>query len=416
MKSFGSYHKNKNSYTFSGEPLVIQSTYFNCFFQKAIEAIGQYIDVHSLLVNTSQQIAYTQFKAYFTKHSKWDVSERKERVEKYFSYCGFGQINLKNVHPKGGYVETDSESYGLAWKEIFGNKESESDGVAYFTMGFLCGATEAIHDIALGTFDAKQITCIAKGDDTTRVDVFRGLRKKLNESSSEGISQTFESQPRPDNTPVNYETILDAITDQELPVSDSGIINAFGSEITRHYANYFSLIGVKILIELEKKYKRDGVVKSKAIMVQSAQRLVFYTVGKLLLSKEWESTVGASVNTTDDQLHAILAFYNALGWGRWEIERFNPTGKTSFNITNNPSSNAYLKLIGKTKAPICFLLEGIVTATMNMVYNVKLSPGMTLDDDLFNAAFKPDNRYVLVSAKTRITGEETDHFTVARKE
>lgn len=415
MKTFGSYNKDRNAYIFAGEPLTIHTDFYNCFLQKSVEELSQYIDVRSILVNSAQEIAYTQFKRHFENNPNLEIIERKECVEAYYSFCGFGKINIKNIQSKGGFVESTSEHYSLGWKRIYG--EAGPDGVCYFTMGFLCGATEAIHDIALGTFDAKQIRCLTKGNESLRIDVFRGLRKKLKESVGEGVTQSFDNQPSNPETSVNYTEIMDALLNNDLAGDEeTGLIKAYGGSITRHYSNYYNLISVRILMELEKKYKRDGVLKAKSIMIKSAQTSAMYLLSNLISSSEWKTHIAPSVKTTEDQLHGILAFINTLGWGKWEIERFNPEGKTSFNINASSESNAFLKMVGKTKAPICFFLEGMVTGLMNMVYNNQLVPKMKFDEASFDSIFKSGNRFVVVEAKTRIMGEETDHYTVARKQ
>jgi predicted hydrocarbon binding protein len=416
MKTFGSYHKDRNAHIFAGEPLTIHTDFYNCFLQKAVEELSQYIDVRSILINSAQETAYTQFKKYFESKPNLELAERKELVEAYYSYCGFGKIDVSHVQAKGGYVETTSEHYSLAWKRIYGEAVG-TDGVCYFTMGFLCGATEAIYDIALGTFDAKQIRCLTKGDESLRIDVFRGLRKKLKESVGEGVSQSFESQPSNSETSVNYTEVMDALLSNDLAGDEkTGLIEAYGGLVTRHYANYYNLISVRILMGLEKKYKRDGVLKAKSVMIKSAQTSAMHLLSNLVSSSEWKKHIAPSVRTTDDQLHGILAFINTLGWGKWEVERLNPEVKTSLNITASSESNAFLKMVGKTKAPICFFLEGMVSGIMNMVLYNKLAAKMKLDDDVFDAIFKSDNRYVVTEARTRMTGEETDHFIVEKKQ
>lgn len=417
MMKFGSYHKDRNAYVFAGEPLTIHTDFYNCFLQKSIEEINQYIDAESILINSAQEVAYTQFSECFKSKPNWSIEKRKEVVESYYSYCGFGKIDLKNVHRKGGYVETEYEHYGVSWQKIYGQRNPDQEGVAYFTMGFLCGATEAIHDIVLGTFDAKLIRCISKGDISTRIDVFRGLKKNLQISVGEGEVQTFTDQPVSTETAINYEDILEAFTTIELEGDEeTGMIQAFGSTITRHYSNYYSLVSVRILMALEKKYKRDGVIKAKSIVIQSAQMSAFHLIGSLISSKEWKNHIAKSVNTTEDQLHGILAFINTLGWGKWEVERFNPSGKSTFNITGSSESNGFLKMVGRTKAPICFFLEGMVTGIMNMVYNNRLVADMSLDENQYNTIFKSDSKFVVVDAKTRMMGEESDRFTVCRKD
>ncbi len=414
MKTFGSYLKDRNAHVFGGEPLAIHTSFYGCFLHKAIEEIAQYVDTHGILVNSAQEVVYSQFSSLFEKHPKLSIAERKELIEEYYSYCGFGKIVLKNLQPKGGYVETTSEHYGVAWKKIFGQRTENQEGVAQFTMGFLCGATEAIFNIALGTFDAKQIRCVSQGEATTRIDVFRGLRKKLKKSVGEGAIQTFDGQPEA-TAVVDYNAVQDALLGQQPRRDpDTGLIEAYGSLVARHYTNYFCLVSVRLLMELEKKYKREGVAKARSILLQSAQMGALQLFGRLVESPVWKENFAAAT-TQESQLHALLAFVNSLGWGKWEVEMPNPSGETTFVITGNAETNAILKMVGKTKASICFFTEGIVTGLMNLVYNADLTALGELNEECYASLFKADNRFVVVEAKTRMTGEELDKITVARK-
>ena len=58
----------------------------------------------------------------------------------------------------------------------------------------------------------------------------------------------------------------------------------------------------------------------------------------------------------------------------------------------------------------------MVTGIMNMVFNNKLVADMALDENQYEAIFKSENKFVVVDAKTRMMGEESDHFTVCRKD
>ncbi|MDP4679829.1 MAG: hypothetical protein NWS46_05610 [Cyclobacteriaceae bacterium] len=114
MRTFGSYHKDRNAYIFAGEPLTIHTDFYNCFLQKAVEDISQYIDVRPILINSAQEIAYTQFTILFKGERNWGIEKRKKAVEDYYSFCGYGKINVPNLQAKGGFIELKSEHYSMA--------------------------------------------------------------------------------------------------------------------------------------------------------------------------------------------------------------------------------------------------------------------------------------------------------------
>jgi len=415
MNDFGEYLIDRNAFVFSGEPLVFHSDHYNCFLQKSIEKTKDYIDVYPILINSAHELVYTQFSNYFSENTRLSIKERKAVVEEYYSFCGFGKISLRGITPKGGHVVTPYEHYSMGWKSKFGARKEDELGVSFFTLGFLCGATEAILDIPLGTFSGKQDKCLTKGDDVCRFENFRGLKKNLHSSPGEGVFQKFDSLPNSLDTSVDYDAIRTALINMHIQGdSKTGLIEAFGVSLTRHYANYHCLISIRILIELEKKRGKEGLNIAKSLMVEAGQVDAFYMLGNIMQSQEWESLVAPMINTQDGWAHGIVGCVNALGWGRWEIEALNSGGDSVFNIESGYESNSFLKMVGKAKEPICYFLEGSISGIMNLLYQADLTLKPTLDETFYREVFRTEGKFETNESNTRLMGADKDEITVKR--
>ena len=416
MNNFGEFIKDRNAFVFAGEPLVLQSDFYNCFLQKSMESTVNHIDVHSIFTNSAHEIVFAQWSKHFEENKIFSIDERKKTIEDYYSSCGFGKISLRGVTPKGGHVETPYEHYASAWKKNNEERIEEEGGVSFFTLGFLCGATEAVYDIPLGTFTGKQVKCLSLGDEICRFEVFRGLKKKLHESPEEGVIQNFDSLPNPDDCTIDYNSIRESMTDMNLKgSSDTGLIEAFGTLFVRHYANYFCLISIRMMIELEKKSGNEGINMAKAMMQEAGNVCAFYTLGAIMSSNEWQSTIEPNLKSNNDRLHGILACINGLGWGKWELENVDIEGDTIFNIEGGYESNSFLKMVGKSKVPICYFLQGTLSGIMNMIYRSDMSNKPTMDKDFYNLTFgnSPD-KFESTAVATRMMGFDYDKIIVRK--
>lgn len=415
MSDFGAYLKDRNAFVFAGEPLVFHCDQYNCFLQKSIEEMKEHIDVYTILINSAHEIAHAQFTSYFAGQEKLSELDKKKIIEDYYSFCGFGKINLRGITSKGGHLETTRDHYSVNWKKNFGSRNEGETGVSFFTIGFLCGVTEAIYDIPLGTFSGKQTKCLTKGDNTCRFEVFRGHKKNLHESPGEGVYQRFDELTNPSGTSVDYGAVQDSFIAMPFMTHlETGLIGAFGTTFTRHYSNYYSLVSIRILIELQKKFGNTGILRAKSLMVEAAKVGGFYAIGGIMSSSEWESHVGSMVKTDDDYVHGALACINALGWGRWEVENLDSNGDSIFKITGGSESNSYLKMVGKSKEPICYFLQGSTSALMNLSYKGNMKEKPTLNQEFYKTVFKSEGNYEAKEVHSRMMGAEEDKIMVKK--
>ena len=411
METFDIYHSDKNIYEFAEEPLVIQSEYYNVSFQNAIEKFGDKIDLKQLLTLTAHEVVYSQFSKHFKKNDKLVLKERKKIVEDYFSHCGFGDLSLSSITNKGGYVELNSDHYAKAWIKHFGERPKTDPGVGYFTIGFLCGVIDAIFDVNPGTFDGKQSYCLSRGDDKSRFDIFRGLKKKLNASPLLG---KFQEEDGNHDTATSDENVINQVRNSNLSGvgTENGLIEEFGITWTKHYANYFSMIIIKLLMQAQKKLGKGSILKINSLLSESSEKDAYFTFGKLMNSDFWSNQILPNIEADHDgPLKACLEIMAGFGHGKWKLVA-NEGNDYTFDITNNPETNAFLKLVGNTKSPIGFTSIGYVKGLINL--NSQESTPSTFNNAMLDQLVSESKSYTCKESESRMVGAEKDTLVIHR--
>jgi len=415
MSDFDAYFDKGNAFQFSNETLILQSDYFNILFQKSIEELGDKINVRNILVNSAQEVAYHQFYTYFADNPALEVEDRKKIVADYFAYCGFGRLSLKFIQIKGGHVETPYEHYGEAWKKWFDLRNEADACLGYFTLGFLCGATEAIFDVKPGTFEGKQVFCISKGHPFSRFEIFRGLKKNLHTSPGLGATQE-EAEGVTDVSGIDAGFISDAIQGLQFDGSkrEDGYIEHFDRIFTKHYANYFALVCVKLLMQAEKKLGANGLAQIKQLITSCAESNAYYMMSGLIGSSYWQEKIAPNLLGTDsiNLVHAGLDAISGFGLGKWELSG-TENDEFRISIVNNFETNAYLKLVGNTKTAINYYTGGFLCGMVNLITSgnaATLKPEIEEFQKLLNAGTK----YEYVAEQSRMVGAERDVFLLRK--
>lgn len=406
------YLEDKNTYEFSHEPLILQSEYFSIKILKAVEELGGKIDLKPILTSSAQSLAYSQFSKYFkSRRTVMTVDEKKKLVEHYYAHCGFGKISLKSISNKGGYAELVTDHYASAWIKYFGQRAANLPGVGYFTCGFLCGVIEAIFEVPPGTFDSKQTKCISKGDDRSRFEAFRGLKRNLNPSPGFGKQQE-EDEPLTDASGINDLKVIESIINLELSGlgDESCFIEAFDTTWIKQYANYHALIMIKLLMQAQKKLGKGGMGHIKKIFTETAEGNAYFVLGKVLNSAFGNENFSEILNSDNNSAwHACLDIVTAFGHGRWELAEGSST-EYKVNLINNPETNAFLKLVGNTKAPLGYYAGGFLAGLANYV---KQKPKTTIIDDDFVEQMKASKGDISYKEEqSRMVGSEKDTLMI----
>ncbi len=416
----GEFLPNRYAYIAQHEPMIFHCHHYNTFLQATIEDSHHYLDVYPILVDSAQEIAFTQFSDYFTKEKDniavTDFIQKKAIVTDFFRFCGFGKIDLSALSADGGEVQSISEHYSVGWLSKFGKRQNQDKGVSFFASGFLAGACEAIFGLALGTIDVAQTHCLTKGGKNS-VFLLKKLNtpKNLKPSPKAGNFQSFLSQA-PIHDHIDYGAIQQALGQMPIEGSEkTGLIDAFGVLLTRMYANYYCLISYKFLKILEKNMGGDGVVLATQLLTEAGHVCAFNTFGGVMESAEWHALIKPMITAKEDWVHGIVAVVNAFGWGKWEVETLIPNEKLVVKITSGYEANSFLgAYTEKSNYPISFLARGGTAGIMNLIYNGDITLQPTLDEVFYKKISQNPNRFVSTQIKCRAMGADFDVFEVVR--
>lgn len=414
--SFDRYQEDKKLFTFCGESLCYQSDYFNLYLQKSIESLPDGIDKEDLLVTTAQEISYAVFTKFFKNRDRFSKEfVRKKFVQDYYAHCGFGRIDLKSIQPKGGYIEAVSEHYSMAWRDMFGIQGKDKPGVAHFSLGFLCGAVEAIFEVVPGSFRGKQLLCLSKGDSVCKFEIYRGLNRKIRISPGLGKVQSSDVEHPAAIAVANGKSVLEGIMELNLSGTDNkkGLIDQFDMTITKHFANYFSVIQIKLLMQAKNKLGANGMKQIKVMLEKLGERTAYYTVGKLLNSDYWHDYIESSVGKDRESIiQACLDIQTSLGQGEWKLLVATPTDFKA-ELINYPETNAFLKLVGNTKSSINFFPAGFLMGVAHVLEKgYKSSGGVTLQ--YVENLVKEGHKFRYKQPSSRMVGEDIDTIAVGK--
>lgn len=407
----GEYLLDRNAYVVSGEPAIFHCHHYNCFLQATLEDTKAYIDIYPILINSAQEIVFAQMSRYFEAENISSVKHRKLVVEEYFRFCGFGKFSLDSISEKGGVVSTENDHYGKGWYSKFGLRRKEEPGVSFFTSGFLAGSIEAIFGLPNGTLHTQQTSCIAKGDSKSTFEISRASKQKVLEySPGEGQYQIGKELNHPESS-VNYLGIREALINMPLQGSaTSGLLDAFGVMLTRHYANYYGLVSFRMLKKMEEALGESGVSLAEQLLTEAGHICAFNTFGGIMSSAEWEGMIKPMLKNREDWVHGIVAVVNAFGWGIWEIDSLEKSKSLKVKITGGYESNCYLGKFGSSTHPVSYLARGGTAGIMNLLYNGDIINKPQLDEDYYKTIFNATNSFRAEQKTCRTMNAKTDLF------
>lgn len=406
----GSFYKNRNVYLAAEEPAIFHCHHYNCYLQAVLLDTRDYLpEIQQVLIDSAQEISYTQFTGFFRQSVSLSIQEKKQVIEDYFRFAGFGKIDLERVQEEGGKIRVSSDHYGVGWKLKFGTSKQP---VSFFTTGFLTGAIEAMYGLELGNMTGEQEQCLALGHEQSTFIIKKAsqIHKELVTSQKEGVFQEA-TLSQSSETPIDYQVIRNALIDMPIEGDENtGLIDAFGVLLTRHYANYYCNVSYRFLHLFLDKIGDSGFNIATNLLIEAGRVCAFNTCGGVMQSNEWTALIKPMIRTKEDWVHGMIAVINAFGWGFWEVETLEPGKRIVVKISSGYEANAYLKKYGSSTFPISFLGMGGVAGLMNLIYvlNLPETTPVTLDEALYDSISRKAHFFVPKQLKCRAMGDAYD--------
>ncbi len=395
------------------EPMVFHCHHYNMYLQQTLLE-AEYLQCEPLLVGAAVEVAYKQLTNLFAQHRIEDVSERKALAESIYRWAGFGTIDLEPLYENGGTVTTQNSHYVLGWNAR--NNSPATRPICFFTAGWLAGALAAIYDLPSHSFRATEKKCAAIfTDDYCEFELTREKADYvLFQSPGMGVLSSHKSRSVPES-PVDYDGILQAVTQLPLVGNEQGVIPAFGVYLTRHYANYYNLVGFEFFHRINDTYGAEGREIADSLLTEAGRVCAFNTFGGIMQSTEWDALIRPSLQKKEDWVHGIVAVINGLGWGRWQVTKVSEE-EAEFVIHDDYESSAHLAAYGKSDYPISFLAKGAAAGIMNLVYTAQIDQRPEMTPELYQKTFKQDRYYEAEPVASQAMGDEATVFRVRRRQ
>ena len=71
-------------------------------------------------------------------------------------------------------------------------------------------------------------------------------------------------------------------------------------------------------------------------------------------------------------------------------------------------------MVGKSKEPICYFLEGGISGIMNLLYHGDITQKPSLDEEFYGVVFKAEGKFESKESSTRLMGADEDKIIVKR--
>ena len=203
---------------------------------------------------------------------------------------------------------------------------------------------------------------------------------------------------------IREQEVVAAVAGLQIVGNEEGLIPAFGLYLTRHYADYYNRISFACYHRAE----REGPAardRARAALIRAGEVCAFNTFGGIMLSQEWEAVVAPMIESREDCAHGMVAVVNALGRGKWRVDRLVPGEELAISIANSYESTGYLAdHPERSDGGVCFLATGGASGIMNLLYNGDITTRPALTPQYFEQVFSTAGRFVARETACRANG------------
>lgn len=350
-------HFNQETFrrVIAGKDVIIHCHHYNSRIQRTVEGAAD-IDGRGLIHGAAETV--------FDEHvgralrEGDDAATRLAMVEELYAHLGFGRVDLGRL--ADGEVTASASHFAEGWLTGLGRR---SGPVCTFTEGYLQGA---LHAATGELVTVREHECMAMGAAACRFRVERGRSSAIVPNTKE----PFAHAPAPatgfvHSPNVDEKAIIDAVVGMPIHGGEQGLIPAFGVYLANMPADFYNLLSI-VFIEAMAALGREKA--ARRLLIEDAETCGMNTFRGIMNSTEWEGLIAPMIRRPADNLHALVAVSNALGWGNWHIRAHTPGLHLEIESLNGYEALGFREYRGRSSSPLCCMLTGVAAGMMELVY------------------------------------------------
>ena len=370
------YDTEHNCLEIAGEAMIFHCHHYVNYLQRSI-LDAEYIDSSRFLIGSAADAVHYQLKNLCQGLS---VDDAKKMAEEMYQAFGYGLIDLSSMTDSGVVVQTYKSFYSKTWVMKFG---ASSKPVDYYTSGYIAAAFAVIYNLPLSQVQAKQTSCMSKGD------AFNTHEIRVGETNFAVYPPKKPTQFKSvAKLPLNWEHEA-AVTNAFLGAhatfvgNAEGFIPAFGVYLTRNQSDYINRLQIEFMLAMQEVAGDYGVSLARELLLEAGHACGFYTYGGVMSSDEWKAVVSPYLQTKEDWIKGLSALINTMGWGYHTAVSLTQE-KAVFRNYNDFEDLSFMRLYGdkpSPKFPIHWANSGGFTGLMQLIYNTDLVNGTRIDTE-----------------------------------
>jgi len=145
---------------------------------------------------------------------------------------------------------------------------------------------------------------------------------------------------------------------------EKGIIPLFGVYLSLSFVGYYNQLTFSYLEKMGKKREAEAAT----LLIRAAQECAYATFNGILDSWEWGEIVQPMMENKEDQIFGFAAVSTAAGWGDMEVKDVVPGKKLIIRVKGSYEANGYLTQYGLADTGKCYMLRGVASAFMDLLY------------------------------------------------
>lgn len=340
----------------AGKDVTIHCHHYNSRMQRTVES-SDCVDGPSIIRSCAETVFTEQIADVLRAGDTSRV--RAAAAEQLYSHLGFGTLDLSQI--ESGVVTASASHFVEGWLAGFGPREQPA---CTFTEGYIQGAVFVLTGCLVHVRERK---CMAKGDPAC---VFH-LDFNREQPSAPNTKAAIRLQPQREqkfaHSPnIDEQKIVDALVAMPLHGNAEGLIPAFGVYLANMPADYYNLVCIRFV---EAMYKARRGRAAKRMLVSDGEICAMNTFRGMMASAEWESWVAPMIQASTDNMYALVAISNGLGWGGWHILEDRGEQGITYVSSNGYEAHGYREYRGVADEPKCLMLTGVAAGLMALMYS-----------------------------------------------